>query len=281
MKKTPRAMTIAGSDSGGGAGIQADLKTFAALNVYGASAVTALTAQNTRGVTGIHAVPAAFVEQQIAAILDDIGADAVKTGMLANREIVESVVRAVDHYRIERLVVDPVIVSKHGDLLLTDDAVEAYIAELIPRALVVTPNAGEAARLVGFAVDSLDTQREAARAIAAMGPQFVIVKGGHIPNVRTATDILFDGKEFHALSGPRLRQHHTHGTGCTFSAAIAAYLALGQPAMAAFGRAKEFVARAIEHGLSVGQGVGPVNPMWAYRVQSQQENREDAVGLPL
>jgi hydroxymethylpyrimidine/phosphomethylpyrimidine kinase len=272
MKKIARAMTIAGSDSGGGAGIQADLKTFAALGVWGTSAITALTAQNTRAVTGIHAVPAEFVEEQIAAIMDDIGAGAAKTGMLANREIVLAVARAVDRYKLERLVVDPVLVSKHGAALLADDAIEAYMHELFPRAFVVTPNALEAERLVGFEVRGAEARKRAAESIAALGPKYVIVKGGHIESGHLSVDLFFDGEHFQELPGPRVRTHHTHGTGCTFSAAITAYLALGQPAKAAFGRAKEFVTRAIESGFSIGGGIGPVNPMWPYRVQSHAEN---------
>jgi len=269
------ALTIAGSDSGGGAGIQADLKTFAALGVFGTSAITALTAQNTRGVAGIHPVPPEFVRRQIEAVLDDIGAGAVKTGMLANREIIQTVAEAVERYAIECLVVDPVFLSKHGDALLTDDAVEAYVNELFPRALIVTPNAEEAARLVGFEVRDRDAQRRAAAAIARLGPRWVLVKGGHLADADEAIDLLYDGREFHALAAPRCATPHTHGTGCTLSAAIAAYLALGEPLRRAAERAKEFVTRSIEHALAIGGGVGPVNPMWATWGRKRGEGRLD------
>ena len=260
----PRAMTIAGSDSGGGAGIQADLKTFAALGVYGASAITALTAQNTCGVAGIHPVPADFVRLQIDTVLGDIGADAVKTGMLANREIVLAVADAVKRHTIENLVVDPVLMSKHGDALLTDDAVSAYVEALFPLALIVTPNAGEAARLAGVEVNDLDSQRHAARAIARMGPRFVLLKGGHLDETDEAIDILCDGHGFEELRAPRMVSSATHGTGCTLSAAITAYLALGRPVVQAVELAKRFVTQAIEHGLLIGGGIGPVNPMWRF-----------------
>jgi hydroxymethylpyrimidine/phosphomethylpyrimidine kinase len=258
-----RALTIAGSDSGGGAGIQADLKTFAALGCYGTSAITALTAQNTRGVTGIHTVSPAFVEQQIDAVLDDIGTDAAKTGMLANRAIVQAVARAVERHRIERLVVDPVLLSKHGAALLRDDAVDAVIHDLLPRALIVTPNSEEAARIAGREVRDRDGQRDAARVIGDLGPRFVLVKGGHLDEPDSAIDLLYDGTGFDELAAPRIDSPHTHGTGCTLSAAITAFLALGHDPRDAAAHAKEFVTRAIESAVAVGDGIGPVNPMWS------------------
>lgn len=264
-ERIARALTIAGSDSGGGAGIQADLKTFAAFGVFGTSAITALTAQNTRGVTGIHPVPPEFVERQIAAVLDDIGADAVKTGMLANREIIRAVARAIERYEIDRLVVDPVLVSKHGAALLTDDAVDAYLTDLFPRALVVTPNADEAGRIAGFEVRDPEGQRRAATAIARLGPRYVLIKGGHLADGDTATDVLYDGHDFEELTAPRVATPHTHGTGCTLSAAITACLALGDPPPRAIARGKTFVTRGIEHALAVGGGIGPVNPMWVLK----------------
>jgi hydroxymethylpyrimidine/phosphomethylpyrimidine kinase len=261
----PRALTIAGSDSGGGAGLQADLKTFAVLGVFGTSAIAAVTAQNTRGVAGIHAVPAEFVELQIATVLEDIGADAVKTGMLANRDIVLAVARAVERFGVERLVVDPVLVSKHGEALLTDDAVEAYVTALLPRALIVTPNAPEAARLAGFEVNNYESQCQAAREIARMGPRYVIVKGGHITDSTEVTDVLYDGHNVEGFACPRIEGPHSHGTGCTFSAALAAHLALGDSVRDAVGRAKSFVTAALKHGLPIGGGIGPVNPMWGMK----------------
>jgi len=258
----PRAMTIAGSDSGGGAGIQADLKTFTALGVYGTCAITALTAQNTRGVASIHAVPAKFVELQIATVLDDIGADAAKTGMLANREIVQAVARAIERYGIKKLVVDPVLVSKHGVPLLADDAIEILVGELFPRALIVTPNALEASRLVGFEVRDRESQLRAAREIARLGPRYILVKGGHLANAESATDIFYDGQKVEELTSPRLDVIHTHGTGCVLSAAIAANLALGCSPREAVVQARNFVTNALEHGMAIGSGIGPVNPMW-------------------
>jgi hydroxymethylpyrimidine/phosphomethylpyrimidine kinase len=264
MNKIVRALTIAGSDSGGGAGIQADLKTFAALRVYGTSALTALTAQNTRGISGIHPVPPEFVERQIAAVAEDIGIDAAKTGMLANREIVQAVAHAVERFGIQRLVVDPVLISKHGAALLEDDAVDAYIHELLPLAMVVTPNADEAARLAGFEVRDRESQRRAAEVIAGMGPQYVLIKGGHVGDGDQAVDVLYDKTNFEELAAPRIDTSHTHGTGCTLSAAIAAHLALGEPPKVAIARGKEFVTQAISAGFRIGGGVGPVNPMWAH-----------------
>jgi len=261
-QRIARALTIAGSDSGGGAGIQADLKTFAALGVFGTSAITALTAQNTRGVAGIHAVPAEFVELQIATVLDDIGADAAKTGMLANREIVLAVARAVERYGIKNLVVDPVLVSKSGAALLADDALEAYVNALLPQALIATPNGPEAARLAGFELTDRDSLRRAAEKIARMGPRYVLIKGGHRADPDSATDLFYDGREFQELASPRLNARHTHGTGCVLSAAITAHLALGHSPVEAAVRAKEFVTHAIEQGMPLGGGIGPVNPMW-------------------
>ncbi|MCX8035875.1 MAG: bifunctional hydroxymethylpyrimidine kinase/phosphomethylpyrimidine kinase [Candidatus Sumerlaeia bacterium] len=266
-KTIARALTIAGSDSGGGAGIQADLKTFAALGVFGVSAITALTAQNTQGVAGIHAVPADFVEQQITAVLSDIGADAAKTGMLATREIVLAVARAAERHGIERLVVDPVLLSKHGAPLLADDALGAYLTALLPRALIVTPNAPEAARLAGFNVADRDSQHRAAEAIAEMGPRYVLVKGGHLPDGAHVTDCLFDSREktFREFVSPRSASPHTHGTGCVLSAAITAFLALDCEPVEAVERAIAFVHQAIRHGLAIGGGIGPVDPCWGIR----------------
>jgi hydroxymethylpyrimidine/phosphomethylpyrimidine kinase len=258
----PRALTIAGSDSGGGAGIQADLKTFLALGCHGMSALTALTAQNTVAVTAIHEVPSEFVIAQIDAIASDIGVDAAKTGMLFSAGIVEAVAKAVEVHGIERLVVDPVFVSKHRDQLLAPEAVSALTERLFPLARVVTPNLYEAEGLVGGGeIKSLEDMREAARALRALGPRYVLIKGGHLPG-DTAVDLLFDGSHFTELSGPRFDTQDTHGTGCALSAAIAARLAHGDDAPTAVRRAKDFVAGAIRHGLRIGKGFGPVNPGW-------------------
>ncbi|HUD72564.1 MAG TPA: bifunctional hydroxymethylpyrimidine kinase/phosphomethylpyrimidine kinase [Dongiaceae bacterium] len=253
----PRALTIAGSDSGGGAGIQADLKTFAALGVYGASAITALTAQNTVAVTRVEEVSPAMVTAQIDAVLDDLGADAIKTGMLASAAIVEAVADALARRAPPRLVVDPVMVSKSGAALLQDDAVDRLVRRLLPLALVVTPNLPEAARLTGLPVLTMEERRAAARAIAATGPRFVVVKGGHAPG-DTVIDLVYDGREFEEVRGPRIDTRSTHGTGCTFSAAIAAHLALGLEPQAAIRAARAYLTEALRAARPIGRGVGPV-----------------------
>lgn len=251
------ALTIAGSDSGGGAGIQADLKTFAAHGVYGTSAVTAITAQNTLGVTAWEAVSSDLVTAQIEAVAGDIGVDAVKTGMLANAAIVEAVGAAIASLDLPRVVVDPVMVAKGGAKLLDDEAVEAMKAELLPRAFVVTPNVLEASALAGIPVRNVDEARAAAERIAALGAAAVIVKGGHLPGV-DAIDVFFDGREFVELRAPRIETRHTHGTGCTFSSAIAANLALGRPLGEAVARAKAYLTDAIRHAPGLGGGHGPL-----------------------
>ena len=253
-----RVLTIAGSDSGGGAGIQADLKVITTLGGYGMSALTALTAQNTTGVQGIHEVPVAFVEKQIDSVLSDIGADAIKTGMLANRGIIEAVARKLRQYHARNVVVDPVMVAKSGDLLLRKDAREALILRLLPLATVVTPNLMEASVLTGSRIRSLGEMKRAARRIHEMGPKHVVVKGGHLKG--SATDIFFDGRKILELQSPRLDTKNTHGTGCTYASAIATFLALGDEAPEAVRKAKTFITLAIQAGLNLGKGVGPTNP---------------------
>jgi hydroxymethylpyrimidine/phosphomethylpyrimidine kinase len=258
----PRALTIAGSDSGGGAGIQADLKTFFALGCHGMSAITALTAQNTVAVTGVHEVDPQFVVEQVEAVATDIGVDAAKTGMLASAPLVEAVAKAVEAFDLGRLVVDPVSVSKHGDRLLAEDAVDAVRTVLLPMAEVVTPNLHEAATLAGGgAVETPDDMKEAARAIHALGPRTVLVKGGHRDGVESV-DLFYDGEDFVALRGPRFDTKDTHGTGCALSAAIAARLAHGDSTVDALHAAKRFISGAIERSLRIGRGYGPVNPGW-------------------
>ena len=256
----PRALTIAGSDSGGGAGIQADLKVFLALGCHGMSALTALTAQNTVGVTGIHEVPADFVVEQIEAVATDIGVDAAKTGMLASAEIVSAVAKAVRTFQVPNLVVDPVFVSKHRNKLLADDAVDALREELFPEAAVVTPNLYEAGALLGTEIRTLDEMKDAARALARFGSRGVLVKGGHLEG--DAIDVLLEAGEVTEIVGPRFDTEDTHGTGCALSAAIAARLAHGDTLIDAVRSAKSFVSGAIEHGLRIGKGYGPVNPGW-------------------
>jgi hydroxymethylpyrimidine/phosphomethylpyrimidine kinase len=257
----PTALTIAGSDSGGGAGIQADLKTFAAHRVFGTSAITAITAQNTRGVAGVSAVATELVILQIETVAADITIDAVKTGMLATPAIVEAVAATIEELDLPRVVVDPVMVAKGGDRLLDQDAVSAIRTELLRRALVVTPNAHEAAVLTGAPVETLDDARAAAERIAALGARAVVVKGGHLA-VERAVDIVFDGQTFHELSAPRVATTSTHGTGCTFAAAIAANLALGLPLVAAVQEAKAYVTGAIRHAPRIGHGHGPLEHFW-------------------
>ena len=251
------ALTIAGSDSGGGAGIQADLKTFTAHNIHGVCAVTAVTAQNTRGVSTIHAVPAHVVGAQIESVVGDIGVSAVKTGMLVNREIVETVTRCVRALSLPFVVVDPVMVSSSGTRLLGEDAVATLIDDLLPVAYCVTPNREEAERLSGHPIRSAEDVRRAAQLILALGPDSVVITGGHF-DTETVVDVLYDGKEFVTLEGPRLRRSTTHGTGCTFSAAVAALLTQGAPLVDAVRRAKDYVSSAIQRGVDIGSGSGPV-----------------------
>ncbi|MBM3772728.1 MAG: bifunctional hydroxymethylpyrimidine kinase/phosphomethylpyrimidine kinase [Acidimicrobiia bacterium] len=254
------ALTIAGSDSGGGAGVQADLKTFAAFGVYGTSAITAITAQNTLGVTAAMPLPADLVTAQIEAVASDIPLRATKTGMLGNAAIVEAVVAAIDALELPLVVVDPVMVAKSGDRLVDEDGVRVICSELLPRALVVTPNIPEAEALSGVTIRTLDDAREAARRIHAMGPS-VIVKGGHAVG-DDLVDLLFHDGVFVPFHTPRIKTLNTHGTGCTFASAVAALMALGHGLPEATGRAQAYVAGAIQHGLTIGRGHGPVDHFW-------------------
>ena len=265
MTSVPVALTIAGSDSGGGAGIVADLKTFEAHGVWGTTAIVAVTAQNTLGVQAFETLPAALVQEQVASVAGDIGVDAAKTGMLASAELVEAVATAVRDAGIGRLVVDPVFVSKHGDTLLAGDAVAALRSSLLPMATVVTPNLPEASRLVGREVADRRGMEDAARALVDLGVAVALVKGGHLDDEAASPDCLFaagsDGPVW--LDGVRIAGHNTHGTGCVLSAAITAELAKGMDPADACVAAKRFVEKAIAAGLELGGGVGPVNPGWA------------------
>ncbi len=258
----PTALTIAGSDSGGGAGIQADLKTFAACGVYGTSAITAVTAQNTLGVTAWEPVSIELVIAQIEAVGADLPPRAVKTGMLATAAIVEAVAATIVALDLPNLVVDPVMIAKGGDRLLREDAVAAIKAELLRLAEVVTPNVPEAEVLAGIAIRTLDDMRTAARRIRAMGPRVVVVKGGHLPIGELVIDVVCTADSEFDLQGPRLLSRHTHGTGCTFAAAIAAYLALGQPVEGALRSARAYLEGAIRHAPQLGAGHGPLNHFW-------------------
>jgi hydroxymethylpyrimidine/phosphomethylpyrimidine kinase len=257
MNSIPKALTIAGSDSGGGAGIQADLKTFAALGVYGASALTAITAQNTVGVIAVHEIPTEIITAQIDAVLDDIGADAVKTGMLANGPIIGCVADALQRHGVPWLVVDPVMVAKSGDPLLREDAVEALRTRLLPLASVVTPNIPEAETLTGMKISSDGEVRRAAELIVELGAKSVVVKGGHREG--PATDLFYDGVRFQEFSAPRIDTRNTHGTGCTFASAVAAGLARGMSVPEAVALAKDYVTEAIRRSFPLGRGHGPLN----------------------
>ena len=254
-------MTIAGSDSGAGAGIQADLKTFAAFGVYGTSVLTAITAQNTLRVTDVLELPTTLVASQIDAIVSDIGTDAVKTGMLSSSAIIDTVADKLREHRLANLVVDPVMVAKSGDKLLQDEAVDALRRRLIPLATVVTPNAPEAQVLTGRKVESLDDARTAAGELVAMGARVAVVKGGHLPG--PATDIMYDGREFRAFTHQRIDTTSTHGTGCSFASAVAAGLARGTPVRDAVSQAKAYVTAAIRNAFPMGKGHGPLNHFYA------------------
>jgi hydroxymethylpyrimidine/phosphomethylpyrimidine kinase len=259
-----RVLTIAGSDSGGGAGIQADLKTFAALGCYGMSAITALTAQNTVGVRAIHPVPPEFLKAQIQAVVEDIGVDAVKIGMLHAPGIVEVVAWAIDHYRLPNVVLDPVMVATSGDPLIAKETVDVLVRELFPRATVITPNLDEAGLLLKREPSAISELEDAAGALLNMGAQAVLLKGGHLAGDQVV-DVLVHRAQTHLnaihLASPRIPSRNVHGTGCTLSSAIASYLALGHPLEEAVRRARNFILSAIEHGakVSTGQGHGPLN----------------------
>jgi hydroxymethylpyrimidine/phosphomethylpyrimidine kinase len=257
----PVALTIAGSDSGGGAGIQADLKTFAAFGVHGTSAITAVTAQNTVMVSVIHEVPIRVIRAQIDAVVADFGVQAAKTGMLASAEIIEAVAKAIREHGIGNLVVDPVMVAKGGARLLHSNAIASLYRYLLPLAAVVTPNIPEAEVLLGRTLATIDDRRQAARDLVALGPRAAVVKGGHSVETQ-AVDIYWDGSELVELAGRRVNTKNTHGSGCVFSAAIAAGLAKGQEPLEAVQAAKVFINSAIEHSLELGKGHGPVNPMF-------------------
>ena len=260
-RKYPVAITIAGSDSGGGAGIQADLKTFAALQVHGTTAITSITAQNTYSVTKVVDLPPDMVVEQIKVVYEDMGIDAGKTGMLHTSEIIESVAEAVSELGFP-LVTDPVMIAKSGARLLREDAVETMVKKLFPVAKIVTPNLREAEALTGIKIRSIDDMKRAAEVIRDYGPEVVVVKGGHLTGDK-AIDIVYDGKEFKKLEATKFSDETTHGTGCSFSAAIAAYIARGYDVIEAISNAKKFISISIRYGLKMGKGVGPVNPMAA------------------
>ena len=261
----PVALTIAGSDSGGGAGIQADIKAMQANGVFAASVITAITAQNTVAVTDAMDLPISIIESQIDAVFSDITISATKTGMLSSVDIIKSVARKIREHDAQPLVVDPVMISKSGFSLLKDDAIDVLVKEMLPLATVCTPNAHEAARMVGFDLLSEEDARRAAEKIHGMGPKAVLVKGGHLDAEEDAVDVLFDGEGFHIFRTPRIDTQHTHGTGCTYAATIAANLAKSLSIPEAVEEAKIYVTQAIRHGLPLGNGHGPTDHFYFLR----------------
>jgi hydroxymethylpyrimidine/phosphomethylpyrimidine kinase len=264
-----KALTIAGSDSGGGAGIQADLKTFQELEVYGMSALTAVTAQNTLGVHGVYPMTVEAVRKQIQAIGDDLGADALKTGMLFNAEIIEAVTEQVKRYKWENLVVDPVMIAKGGASLLQKESIISMKKELLPLAKVITPNIPEAEVLTDMSICTMEDKRIAAMKLFDLGVKNIVIKGGHDEDGVHSTDLLFDGVDFYTFSNKRIITKNTHGTGCTFSAAITAELAKGTSVYQAVAKAKDFIQAAIEDDLHIGGGHGPTNH-GAYRKRGER-----------
>ena len=265
-----RVLTIAGSDSGGGAGIQADLKTITVLGGFGMSVITALTAQNTLGVQGVYEVPEDFVEKQFDSVATDIGIDAAKTGMLANSRIIRVVSKKLRQYGINKLVVDPVMVAKGGAPLIVNEAKKSLIEELLPLALIITPNIPEAEELAKIKVSSIDDMKKSAEIICGLGAKNVVVKGGHLAG--NPVDILYDGKNFHEFTSERIDTKNTHGTGCTFSAAIATKLAEGKSVFEAVKTAKEYTTTAIRFSLNIGGGHGPTNHMAHVLQESNRYN---------
>jgi hydroxymethylpyrimidine/phosphomethylpyrimidine kinase len=253
-----QVLTIAGSDSGGGAGIQADIKAMSANGVFAMSAITAITAQNTEEVTDVFELPLSIIAAQIDAVFDDFDVAAVKTGMLSSAEIVKVVAKLLKPQNVTNLAVDPVMIAKSGHRLLKPDAVEALMHELIPLALVVTPNIHEAQQLSGIEIKTLNDARRAAKIIHRLGCRHVLIKGGHLLEEQ-ATDLLYDGRFFELFKSDFIDTPHTHGTGCTFASAIAAHLALGKPLTQAVTAAKAYLTEAIRHGLSIGHGKGPTD----------------------
>ncbi len=255
-----KALTIAGSDCGGGAGIQADLKTFQERDVYGMSVITVLTAQNTLGVHGVYPQTVETIEVQLDAIYQDIGTDAVKTGMLFSEEIINLVSKKLKEYEVRNIVIDPVMIAKGGAPLLQKQAMNALKNNLLPLATVITPNLPEACEILDISkIETVQEMEAAAANIQQLGPNNVVLKGGHLEGSRTAVDILFDGEEFHYFESKRIDTIHTHGTGCTFAAAITAELAKGKSMKEAVTTAKQFIQSAIEHSLNIGKGIGPTN----------------------
>ena len=257
MSFPPKSLTIAGSDSGGGAGIQADLKTFASLGVYGTSAITAVTSQNTLGVTDIVNVPAKSVISQIEAVISDIGTDSIKIGMLSNASIVNAVSSYISQSNFEKVIVDPVMISKSGYKLLSESAIKSMIKMLIPISFIITPNIPEASIISKTKIHSIESAKIAAKKIVKLGAKACIVKGGHFDG--PPIDVFYDGKKYETFKSERINTKNTHGTGCTFSAAIAAYIAKGENIISAISKSKNYINCAIQEDFLVGKGHGPLN----------------------
>lgn len=262
QNKIPRALTIAGSDSGGGAGIQADLKTFTALKVYGLSVITSVTAQNTVGISSIHDLPTKFIESEFDTVMNDIGCDAAKIGMLSNKKIIQLIDNKIKKYKIKKTVLDPVMVSKSGTKLLKDSAISTLIRELIPEIHIITPNIPEAEVLSEIKIKNVGDIKKAAEKIKKLGCDHVLIKGGHL-NTPDAVDILYDGKNFIEFKSKKIKTKNTHGTGCTYSAAICSELAKGNSVVDSVKSAKIYVTKAIKNSLNIGKGHGPLNHFWA------------------
>ncbi|KAI0565163.1 Phosphomethylpyrimidine kinase [Gracilaria domingensis] len=284
--RVPCVLTVAGSDSGGGAGIQADLKTFTALKVYGASVITALTAQNTKGVQDVHVPPVAIIEKQLKSVLSDIHITALKTGMLPTSDVIRCTAEAIRQYNVPYVVVDPVLVATSGDSLVISETRDALVREMFPVATIITPNLPEAEKLSGMSIESTSDLRRACQKLIEMGCRNVLLKGGHIIEMKgngnmsydnvdmsVASDIFYDGRDFEVFTGPRIETKNTHGTGCTLAAALASFLAHGENLRDAVRSAKEFVFRGIKDGIEVGHGNGPLNHMHSIRNYTKDEGQ--------
>ncbi|OGC76766.1 MAG: bifunctional hydroxymethylpyrimidine kinase/phosphomethylpyrimidine kinase [candidate division Zixibacteria bacterium RBG_16_40_9] len=269
------ALTIAGSDSGAGAGIQADLKTFASLGVYGTSAITAITAQNTVGVKSVQELPAQMVRDQIEAVFNDFEVEAAKTGMLANSEIIGAVAESLKKFKLKNLVVDPVMVAKSGDKLLKPEAIDDLIIKIFPLALMVTPNLKEAEALTNMKISGIEDMKEAAIRILNLGPKAVVVKGGHLEG--KPIDVYYDGSSFQELESPRVLTTNNHGSGCTFSAAICGFLTLGLDLYSAVVSAKEYITQALKASYQVGHGHGPVNQFFEAKIYEAEKVKNETI----
>ncbi|PWA13333.1 bifunctional hydroxymethylpyrimidine kinase/phosphomethylpyrimidine kinase [Pueribacillus theae] len=265
-----KALTIAGSDSGGGAGIQADLKTFQELDVYGMSVITAITAQNTLGVHAVYPQTVESVVAQLKAVAEDLKPEAVKTGMLFSKEIIQAVAEQIENYQLKNLVIDPVMIAKGGGQLLKDDAIDALCEYLLPKATLITPNLPEAMRIADMKkVETITDMKKAAKRIYHLGVKHVLIKGGHLSSDQKAIDLLYDGSTYYSVSSDRIDTKHTHGTGCTYSAAITAELAKGNELYKAVNKAKHFITCAIRHSLAIGNGIGPTNHR-GHRIENKE-----------